>query len=313
MNNNKTIFISEVVKTLPHVLPKEFEDAEILVQEFNKLDDAYTAVTVKKKNSEGVSVCPGLNMDRFYDEYRKGTPFHEIMQKLVGIILTPAPAEILQNLHLIDDYEQVKPRLTVRVTNYEKNENVAKSAPYQMVTGDLMATVHCYLEGNAEGFASFIVSDHMLEKWGITEDELFNDAWKSSEALLPARVSTMFETLVEDGFEDMLPEEAKVDRSMLIVNNQIKTQGAACLFYPGVLDRVSKIFGGDFYALPSSVHEFIVVPGGDAQSLLNMVHEVNVTQVEPKDFLSDNVYHYDSKAGKLETIYQNDVSISVCS
>ena len=35
--------------------------------------------------------------------------------------------------------------------------------------------------------------------------------------------------------------------------------GAAALFYPGVMDRLREMLG-DFYVIPSSVHELLLLP-----------------------------------------------------
>ncbi len=56
--------------------------------------------------------------------------------------------------------------------------------------------------------------------------------------------------------------------------------------------------GGDFFILPSSIHEVLIVPDNGEMGLKDleaMVKEVNATQVAPADKLTDSVYHYDSK------------------
>ena len=53
---------------------------------------------------------------------------------------------------------------------------------------------------------------------------------------------------------------------------------------------------GNFYILPSSIHEIIAVPasgGFEIAMLYSMVKEVNSTAVSEEDFLSDIVYFYD--------------------
>lgn len=37
--------------------------------------------------------------------------------------------------------------------------------------------------------------------------------------------------------------------------NSSKIQGAACMFYPHVLEMIGEILKEDFYILPSSIHE----------------------------------------------------------
>ena len=59
---------------------------------------------------------------------------------------------------------------------------------------------------------------------------------------------------------------------------------------------------GDFYMLPSSIHETLIVPkdaGMEFKELEQMVQEVNQTQVAPGERLSDHVYEYDAKEHEL--------------
>ena len=77
-----------------------------------------------------------------------------------------------------------------------------------------------------------------------------------------------------------------------------KNSGAGVLAYQDFMDQAAEKLGGDFYILPSSIHEILLVPdNGDkaADDLRDMVREVNATQVSPEEKLTDNVYHYDSK------------------
>ena len=73
--------------------------------------------------------------------------------------------------------------------------------------------------------------------------------------------------------------------------------------YDGVLGRVGDHLKENYYVLPSSIHEMIIIPESEApgkSELANMVAEINATQVEEEDVLSDNAYYYDRKLKKLQ-------------
>ena len=60
--------------------------------------------------------------------------------------------------------------------------------------------------------------------------------------------------------------------------------------------------GADYYVLPSSVHEVMIVPddgGFDSGELEEMVREINATQVAPEEVLSDHIYYYNCGEGRL--------------
>ena len=65
---------------------------------------------------------------------------------------------------------------------------------------------------------------------------------------------------------------------MLVLTNNVQLNGAAALFYPGVMDQAAERLGGDFIVLPSSTHEVIMIPAdgmADFRSLEQMVKDIS--------------------------------------
>lgn len=88
------------------------------------------------------------------------------------------------------------------------------------------------------------------------------------------------------------------DEQMFVATVPDKVHIVGVLAYQDFMDKASERVGGNFFILPSSIHEILIVPDNgkmDLKELEAMVKEVNATQVAPADKLTDNVYHYDSK------------------
>ena len=88
---------------------------------------------------------------------------------------------------------------------------------------------------------------------------------------------------------------------MMILTNSRKTYGACSILYPGMLEQLAERIGGDYYMIPSSVHEFLLVPAEreqDREELKKMIAEVNRTELPPEEVLSDHLYLYCSLRGK---------------
>ena len=69
-------------------------------------------------------------------------------------------------------------------------------------------------------------------------------------------------------------------------------EGAATILCPEFLEKCNQ----DIVILPSSCHELIIMPydaNTDLRGLQKMVEEINLTNVDEKDVLSDNVYVFD--------------------
>ena len=63
---------------------------------------------------------------------------------------------------------------------------------------------------------------------------------------------------------------------MTVVTNEHTMNGAAVFFYPDQMDKIAEQLGGDYFILPSSVHELLVIPDNgefDHEGLRGMVQE----------------------------------------
>lgn len=100
-------------------------------------------------------------------------------------------------------------------------------------------------------------------------------------------------------------EEDKIfpETSLYLLTNQDKCLGANCIFYPGQAERIGEMLEADFYVLPSSIHECLLLAADQANGaklLQKMVEEINRTQVEPQEVLSDHVYYYSRALHRLD-------------
>ena len=104
----------------------------------------------------------------------------------------------------------------------------------------------------------------------------------------------------------MAPEE--YGPPLYVLTNKEKTQGAAMIARPDIMKEIGDKFGCDYYVLPSSTHEVLVMPvsaGVELEMLSAMVHEVNATEVSPQDKLSDKVQYYDREREQLRNAFES--------
>ena len=90
---------------------------------------------------------------------------------------------------------------------------------------------------------------------------------------------------------------------MFVATNKSKINGASVILYDGLLAKFAEKVGGDFYILPSSIHETILLPAAgdmDVDYLIGMVRSINAAEVSPEEILSDNVYKYFADEDRME-------------
>ena len=260
-------------------LPEEYKDAAVSMRSVKKLGSKHTGLSVR---NEGQIIAAEINLDELYDLYLKGVKLDEIMDGMAKMALMRPPGD--DGYMLMEDYEEVRKRLFIRLSHLKTNRSLLKTLPHR-VTDDMALTYHVLSATNGRDMWSAMIDRALMESWNITEEQLHGDALNNSGIILPPRL------------------EPVGDSDMAMLTNCFGIGGAAVLFYPGVLDMAAEKLGGDMYIIPSSVHEVFLLPAeqvSDVQRLARAVKEVNREKVSPRDLLSDNLYHYDTKRCRLE-------------
>ena len=172
------------------------------------------------------------------------------------------------------------------------------------------------LDVNSQGTATMTVNNEHLQYWDVTADELLALDRKNVARLLPAELFTMQQAVdvilctVPGKRENLLNESVtEADDFMYVLSNPIRSFGAACIIYPDVLDMAGQVLGEDYYVLPSSVHEVVLVPaskGMKPEDMNAMVTEINQTQVAEEEILSNHAYLYQREARRL--VMQNSLN-----
>ena len=97
---------------------------------------------------------------------------------------------------------------------------------------------------------------------------------------------------------------ADPESQLLVLTNKLSYHGATALFYPDTREEIGNILGQNFYVLPSSIHEVLIVPEKNAiagpEQMVQMVKEINETQVAPEDRFGNRVLFYDRDTKELQ-------------
>lgn len=94
----------------------------------------------------------------------------------------------------------------------------------------------------------------------------------------------------------------------VIITNEASRFGAINIYDETCIKQVQeKLNANNFYVLPSSKHEVICVPtnGIEIDNLLEMVTDINRTQVMEEDRLGDFILYYDEDAKQLVKVAEN--------
>ena len=104
----------------------------------------------------------------------------------------------------------------------------------------------------------------------------------------------------EELSEEMIEEILREDCMMYVLTNKRNQFGASMILNKNIMQTISEKISGNFFLLPSSIHEWILVLADikmTPEELSGMVQEINDTQIEIEERLSDNVYVYTEDFG----------------
>lgn len=259
----------------------------------------------------GNEICtPQIYMNEYYQSYQNGKK--SIVQIAEEVMKLRKSME-QEKIEPITDLQwgNIKDKLFCRLVNLQMNQKKIEHIPHRTyldfaITCRLLHLVDC------NGMASSEIGYDELELMGVTEEELFNQALLNTERLFPVEfrpmVSVLEKILQNQNAPDSLIkesldlEEMQEKVNMYVLSNTTGVNGAMTILYEDILKQIAiQLKTEILYLLPSSVHEWIVLPGCDDVAFLkDLVENVNYTEVPDMDVLSYHVYRYDSSTDMVE-------------
>lgn len=287
-------FINDLFETLT-----ERFDGEIrknTVQKANK-KSLIGFTFIEKGNESGAN--PTLYPENYYEKYVAGVDIEDIADDMLAVVEKSSGKNLGFDVDTLTNWELVKGKVRPMVVSKENNAEYLSNMAYTDTKTDLAIIYSIVLSSDDSGMANVKITKQMLEKYGITMTELKKVAFKNAESLYEFK-NIMDELMELMGIEsEEMAREMGIERSpMWVLSTEDRTNGAGMMFVPKVMKAIKERLGIEqFYILPSSIHEVLVVNMSEAtpSELRNMVREVNATQVSPEERLSDNVYFYDGK------------------
>ncbi len=298
-----------------HILQKMQEEVgeeiKVSIQDVAKNNGVVlTGLTFKQEN---VNISPTIYLEDFYEKFKNGTSMEVILDQIKEIYDKSKMDQDI-DMDFFTEYANAKGCIVYKLVNYNKNRELLKEIPHREYLD--LAIVYYYLVDMKEfSNATILIYNKHLEYWGVDEEELYRQACHNTPNLLKKHFCGMMEVLKEMTEEDFWLEEKgeedcvksrlflesrteKDATGMYVLSNISRLYGASAVLYDGVLEQCYERLGGNYFILPSSVHEVILVPDEGQvtrDKLRRMVKEVNATQVEEQEQLSDFVYYYDAE------------------
>ena len=252
----------------------------------------------------GDNVSPAIYLNSFYQEYLAGETMEKIINRILYYYQRGKRVRYLDT-SFYTDLDKARKGIVCRIINQEKNEKLLNEVPFRPFLN--LAVVYFYLLEQEElGTAAILIRNEHLEMWGADKQEIHEIAVSNMKKMLPCQLLSM-EEVMRDLMEERDLDAGQERIPLYVLTNSEKSYGAVWMTDHSTLKKIGEILGQDYYVLPSSVHECMIVPAEiktDEKMMLDMVMEMNRTQVEPEEVLADSVYYY-ARAEKHLRIVQS--------
>lgn len=233
-----------------------------------------TGILFKQTDS---NLAPTIYLEEFYQKYLQGQQVPDLADSICNIYQEIRVKKTCDCQNLFD-FNHVKEHIVYKLIRRDANEELLKQIPYEPFL-DLAVVYYIQIDNTRFGSAAIQIRNEHLRYWRVEKEEIQRLAEKNTPRIYPVQIQ-------------------QIVRFMYVATNQQCSLGAAVMRYPNLWEKVRGMIGEDFYILPSSIHEVILVPesfGMEPERMAEMVKEINQIGVAPEEVLSDSVYYFDGE------------------
>lgn len=313
---NYEMFKEKIQEALTACFPPESGISMEMTTEM-KINRKVDLLMIKKTGTEKTKATVGqsLNLSYMYEMYEQGVPFGRLVSDCAATIQlfceddgVPEFIHGIEQNGIAKDKDIILEKIHFELINTEKNKELLEYIPHRKML-DLSIVYRVTLASDSNGSYGFLVKNGFLEDAGITEEEAFLAAEKNTRDILGINARPMnnviksilntvgsmphpYETYDMD-LDNQLP--------MWVIGGNGLPGGAAGMLYADILEDLAEKMSGSIYLIPSSVCEIIVIPtfimpAGEAKEMLL---NANIECIPEEEFLSDSLYIYDMKDGRI--------------
>lgn len=268
---------------------------------------SFYSVQMPNRSYEALTVCQGdsdiglnLNIEKIFAEYKRIGNYGRVIEESTLAIVRGMENAPSVDAAEVANYDVMKKKLSIEVISAETNAELLKKIPHENME-DIAVVYRFIIDSNETGRVTTLVTNGWMDYMGVSYERLKADALENAPKIRPVVIQGMNEIMrkkLGEGVFEMFGISERKNEIMYEATVPDKICGAGVLAYQGFMDQAAEKLGGDFYILPSSIHEILLVPDDGekvADTLRDMVQETNAKDLSPENKLTDNVYHYDAK------------------
>ncbi len=295
-------FKYSVKKEIRKYLPEEMKDCEISYRKTWKINEEKEAINFRGPLISP-RVSPTIYLDDMYKKYLEYREFDAVMIRTF-YSFEEFVKEGNRLSHMMD-LKNPKGNIICQLINTEQNQEMLRDMPHRQLVD--LSIIYRYVIEKDEECGRIItapINYGLAKMLDLKEEELYQEAMKAMKETVSTSIKPMVD-VIEEMTGVRLAEEAMEDVPHLyVITNSVRTFGAANILDAEKMQQLAEEVEGDLYLIPSSVEEVIAVKAGelDIRMLLDVIYDINLTQVDAEDRLSNNLYYYDKDKDEISLV-----------
>ncbi len=304
MNNNKSMVIGKdymrfVENVFQMVKQKMGDEYIVSIHQARKNNDTTRwgiSIGKKKESAEFVSFMPTIYLEELYYNYTHGRELSDIVKSVITIY-----QEVQEPYMLTEDdfsFEKLKDRICFMLVNNKLNRENLNIRPHRTFL-DLSVVYYVLFDRDEKGTATIPINYNLMEKWEVDEETLWSHANINTRAILTPTLKTMRDTIHELTGRIY---ESNPEVELYVLSNSYREFGAVSVLFEESMRCAACILDSNFFIIPSSIHEVILCADNqnvDKEMINECIRDINQTQLEEAEVLSEHVYYYDREQNKI--------------
>lgn len=270
---NYEVFKEVVAERIKDFLPPIFSEYQPKIHTVRKVNEEKDTLIMMPGKSSDITAMPNIYLDDMYEEFQQNEDLDLVLRLMAAMVVQYTGSFRPGDVEL--DFKEKKDSIVMNLINTERNKTLLEAVPHENLM-DLSVVYRIIMSREKDGMATVLVTDDLLKEIGLSHEELAKVAYENTGRMFPVEI-------------------IKLSDALYVMTNEAKVHGATTILYDEAVHRLSDQIGGNFYLIPSSIHEVMAVPEHliEPKKLVLMLEEGNTVCSHKSEILSNTIYHYD--------------------
>ena len=167
-----------------------------------KLNVSYDALSV---TPEGSRIGVNANLSAICEAIDDGQSYSEVVARAADSIIAGIENTPEINVEDLTNYDEMKSKLAMEVVSADRNAEMLENVPHEQME-DMAIVYRLILDQDSEGRSSVLVTNDLMEQFGITHEQLHDDAMVNAPEIRPSEIRGRSVVMTEMMGPGMIPE-----------------------------------------------------------------------------------------------------------